>query len=340
MAVDIVGGGFDEPQYMFTEPDARPPFERAANFGIRAALFDEGDRSPATIGSEVIRPDRDYSRERPVSDAVFAAFHGYFAYDRTPVKATLVETDDSHPDWRRDTVTFPAAYPGETVTVYLFLPKRTAPPYQTLVFLPGAEQFAVRSSREMLSSPPFAHIVRSGRAVAAPIVKGAFERGTPEFSSSISKEGLIWRDYLVAIEKDIARTLDYLETRPDLDAGRMGYIGNSRGAAIAPIVLALEPERLKTAVLMLPGLYLARPKPEVDVFNYLPRVRQPVLMLGGRYDFIFVERQSQVPFFEGLGTPAADKRHVSYDSGHNIPIAEMIKESLDWLDRTLGTVAR
>jgi hypothetical protein len=41
-----------------------------------------------------------------------------------------------------------------------------------------------------------------------------------------------------------------------------------------------------------------------------------------------------------LGTPGDLKRRVAYDTGHNVPQAEMIKETLDWLDRYLGPVQR
>ena len=335
----ILGGAWDEPPYMFTEMDARPPMERAANFGIRGARVDEGDRSLEQLGGEILRPDRDYARESPVADPVFAAYRRFYAYDRTPPKAITTATDDAHPEWRIETVTFPAAY-GETVTAHVFLPKIGAPPYQALIFVTGADQFVVRSSRSLLKNPPFAHIVRSGRAVILPIVKGAFERGTDRFSSTTSKEGTLWRDYTVALEQDLARTLDYLETRRDIDHDRIGYVGSSRGASLSPLVLALEPARLKTAVLWIPGLYLSRPALEVDVFNFLPRVRQPVLMLSGRFDFIFPERSSQLPFFGLLGTAADRKRRVAYDTGHNLPPTEQIKETLDWLDRTLGPVSR
>lgn len=336
----IMGGAWDEPQHMFTETDARPAFERAANFGIRAVRFDEGDRSAEKLGGPIARPDRDYARERPIADPVFAAYRGFFAYDRTPIKAITKATEDAHPEWRIETVTFPAAYGGETVTAHVFLPKNAAPPYQAILFLTGSAQFVVRSSQGQVNSPSFAHVVRSGRAVVMPIVKGAYERGSDQFSTTTSKEGALWRDYTVAIEKDLARTIDYLETRPDIDRDRIGFLGNSRGASLSPLVLALEPDRLKTAVLMIPGLYLARPAPEVDVFNFLPRVKQPVLMLSGRFDFIFPERGSQLPFFQMLGAPADRKQRVAYDTGHNLPPTEMIKETLDWLDRTLGPVKR
>ena len=69
-----------------------------------------------------------------------------------------------------------------------------------------------------------------------------------------------------------------------------------------------------------------------------PRVKAPVLMLNGRFDFIFPTASSQEPMFRLLGTPKEQKRRVVYDTGHDIPRTEMIKESLNWLDRYLGPV--
>ena len=37
-------------------------------------------------------------------------------------------------------------------------------------------------------------------------------------------------------------------------------------------------------------------------------------------------------------TPADRKRRVVYDTGHNLPQNEAVKETLDWLDRELGPV--
>jgi formylglycine-generating enzyme required for sulfatase activity/dienelactone hydrolase len=335
----ILGGAWDEPAYMFTETDARSPLERSANFGIRGARYDDGDRSAEELGGLIPKAFRDYAKEVPAADAVFAAYRRFFSYDRTPVTAVMKATRDAA-EWRIETVAFPAAYGGETVLVHVFLPKSAPPPWQGVLFLMGSSQFGLRSSQDQLESPSFAHVLRSGRAVAMPIVKGAFERGTEQFTSATSRETELWRDYTVAIVKDLARTLDYLDTRSDVVHDRVGYLGVSRGAALAPLILSLEPTRLKTAVLMIPGLWLVRPAAEVDVFNYLPRVTQPTLMLSGHYDFIFPEQSSQLPFFQALGTPPDRKRRVAYDTGHNLPPAEMIKETLDWLDATLGPVGR
>ena len=61
-------------------------------------------------------------------------------------------------------------------------------------------------------------------------------------------------------------------------------------------------------------------------------------MLNGSFDFIFPVKTSQEPMFRLLGTPKEHKRRVLYDTGHDIPRIEMIKETLNWLDRYLGPV--
>ena len=42
--------------------------------------------------------------------------------------------------------------------------------------------------------------------------------------------------------------------------------------------------------------------------------------------------------FDLLGTPLVDKQRLVYPGGHSVPRVEMIKESLHWLDRYLGSV--
>ena len=78
--------------------------------------------------------------------------------------------------------------------------------------------------------------------------------------------------------------------------------------------------------------------PEVDLFNFAPRVRAATLMLNGRNDFVYESATSQQPLFRLLGTPARDKRHVQFDSGHIPPIQDVMREVLDWFDRYLGPV--
>jgi hypothetical protein len=49
---------------------------------------------------------------------------------------------------------------------------------------------------------------------------------------------------------------------------------------------------------------------------------------------------SQRPLFRLLGTADGDKHHVIYESGHAVLGNDLIRPSLDWLDRYLGPVKR
>ena len=72
-----------------------------------------------------------------------------------------------------------------------------------------------------------------------------------------------------------------------------------------------------------------------------PRVKVPVLLLGGRYDYMIPVETAQRPLMKLLGTPEVDKRHVIFEAGHlPLPRAEVIRETLDWLDRYQGRGSR
>jgi len=136
--------------------------------------------------------------------------------------------------------------------------------------------------------------------------------------------------------KDFKRSVDYLETRQEIDTGRLAYYGVSWGGWLGSIIPALE-DRLKASVLLAAGL-TGDGRPEVRDINYVTRVKIPTLMLTGKYDMEFLHETSQRPMFDLLGTPARDKQMRVYNTDHMPPRNEYIKETLAWLDRYLGTV--
>ena len=83
---------------------------------------------------------------------------------------------------------------------------------------------------------------------------------------------------------------------------------------------------------------MSKALPEVDQINFLPRVRQPVLMLNGKHDMYFPIETSQKPMFNFLGTPKEDKKMIIFESGHLVPRTDFVKESLLWYDKYLGPV--
>ncbi|MEO8055387.1 MAG: hypothetical protein ABI768_09540, partial [Acidobacteriota bacterium] len=122
------------------------------------------------------------------------------------------------------------------------------------------------------------------------------------------------------------------------DAKAIAFYGLSLGAIDGVIFVALEP-RIRTAVFLAGGLRFQRVAPEVEPFNFAPRILIPVLLVAGRYDFGRPYETTQVPLFRAFGTPERDKKHVTFEGGHVPPrIQALVKEILDWLDRTLGPV--
>jgi dienelactone hydrolase/predicted Ser/Thr protein kinase len=333
----ILGGAWDEPVYMFTDAEARSPFDREATFGFRCVKYIGDDPLPAAATAMLEFPSRDYSKEKPVSDEVFGAYARMYSYDNTDLKPVLEQADDSSPDWKREKITFAAAYGGERMSAYLFVPKGYTPPYQTVMYFPGSNALHQRSSEvDFGGRPGFDFLIKSGRAVMVPIYKSTYERGDG-LESDYPNMTTTWRDHVVAWSKDLGRSIDYLETRPDIAHDKLGYYGVSWGAQMGAILPAVEP-RLRVSLLIVGGFSIQRALPEVEPINFTPRITLPTLMLNGRYDFFYPTVTSQEPMFRFLGAPAEHKRRVVYETGHNIPRPELIKETLNWLDKYLGPV--
>ncbi len=273
---------------------------------------------------------RDYRLEKPVSDEVFGAFARLYSYDASDLKPTVENVDGASDHWRVERVSYNAAYGGERVIAYLFLPKNAKPPYQTVVYFPHAGGLALDSFQQA-EMAYLGFLVKSGRALLFPMYKATYER---RLKAPLAGPNAL-RDTVIQQVKDVRRSIDYLRTRQDIAGDRLAYFGVSMGATIAPIVLAVE-RRFKTAILWSGGLPMTPRLPENDPINFAPRVVLPVLMLNGRDDFTFPVESSQEPLFRLLGTPPAEKQRGLYDGGHVFPFSRMIKDSLDWLDRHLG----
>ena len=332
----ILGGGWNEPQYMASGTQTtQPAFDRSPANGIRlVAYLDDADDPDLQRALQPVEPEPvpDYREmASPPSDDVFEVYRAMFAYDPTPLEPR-VEAADTTRYRVRQTISFDAAYGGERMLLHLYLPRTSDPPVQTVVYWPGAQASWLASIDQ---GPAFTadFVVRSGRAVALPVFKGTLERQSDQRPAGIRGA----RDRRIQQLQDLMRTIDYLETRDDLDTERLGYYGFSWGGGWAPLALSLEP-RFHAAVLHVAGLYDYRPLPEVDPLNYLSRVEVPVLMVNGRLDAVFPLETHARPFFDLLGTATEDKRFFVFEGGHVVPRRELIREALDWLDRYLGPV--
>jgi cephalosporin-C deacetylase-like acetyl esterase len=318
---------------------AKSPWDRDSTNGIRLVqTFDESETLARLRQPVDQRERRDYRREQPASDAEFAVYRRLYAYDALPLNAEVVASDEGE-HWVRERVAFDLPY-GERGGAILYLPKNAVKPFRTIIYW-GPSGLLAHKSADDEYLEAFSFLVRSGLAVVQPIFKGSFDRDDAAFSIThggllAQSDGTKYRDFQIKWVQDLSRTIDYLETRDDLESGRLGYYGFSWGGQAAPIVLTVE-NRIHAAVLNVGGLWdIYRFMPEIDPLNFVTRVRTPVLMLNGQYDVVFPLETAQLPMFELLGTPPEDKKHFVTPAAHIVPKDVLIRETLDWFDRYLG----
>jgi eukaryotic-like serine/threonine-protein kinase len=330
----ILGGSWKSQSYLYSDPEALSPFDRSETNGFRCV------RNIHPLPQEAANPVkplvRDFSHFKPVSDEVFHAYKLLYAYPESPLNAKVEGVVEDTVDWRKEKITFDAGYGGERMSAYLYLPKSVRPPYQTVLFFPSARVEMLYDSRELGDVKFFDYVVQSGRAVMYPVYQDTYERHVKFYLPF----GVLSSELNIDQYKDAARALDYLATRPDIDSNKLAYLGVSMGSAKGVIITTLLQDRLKTAIFLDGGYFLNPPVQGSDQADFAPRMKKPVLMVNGRYDFAFSLEQAQNPLFAMLATPEKDKRHVVLDTPHDVTQQrpQLLKAVLEWLDHYLGRV--
>jgi formylglycine-generating enzyme required for sulfatase activity/cephalosporin-C deacetylase-like acetyl esterase len=332
-----VGGAWSDPSYFFSGPNVQSPFDRLPSNGFRLADYQDGDFE-GEAEADMPLLTRDYDEEQPVSDEVFQVFADQFDYDPAPLEAVVEETIE-YEFGTIERVSFDGVGWGR-IHGYLYLPGETEPPFQTVVWFPGSGAARLRPDTDPRDQGGIQHFVASGRAVFWPVVRGTYSRADadqpPNMNTTWPKPTREYVEYVRSWVSEVRRSIDYLETRPEIDGEKLAYYGTSWGGRLGAIVPAVE-TRFKLNLLMLGGLASGTALPEVDQINYVTRITVPTLMLNGRHDPLEPVATAQLPMLRLLGTPDADKHHIIYEGhAHSLPRNERSRETLDWLDRYFG----
>ncbi len=336
-----LGGAWGDNASLYQMAETERPMQRLPQNGLR--LMHSLSGTP--VSNELLQPIRllfdnnaTWKRE-PVSDEAFEAMRFQFATAHVkPINVSVQEIQQS-PVWVVEEVIL--EFQGAAnATIYIARPRIHHSPLQPIIYGPPGDCCLLkRSNRSILEQlrPPSDVVVKGGRALVMPIWAGSYERVLPPAPDPEVKTDREQQAALLWFH-DISTTLDYLESRADIDMSKAGFLGISQ-MALAGNSLAIE-KRLKVGVLISAGVNGIRHHPMSDIVNYAPRIKIPILMINGRFDFFYPYEQSQKRLFDLLGTPANQKRHVVYDVGH-FEYAQpnsIAMEVSNWLDQYLGVV--
>lgn len=176
--------------------------------------------------------------------------------DRTPLNARVTGTMDRGP-YRIENIVF-ESFPKVYVTANLYIPTGGKPPYPAILAPVGHSengkayhyyqhlyQNLARQGYVVLSYDPFGQGERlqytdpkTGRSLYGP---------TGEHTQAGRPMVLMGESFALYCAWDGIRGLDYLVSRPEVDAGRLGCTGQSGGGTMTMFLAALEP-RLRAAV--------------------------------------------------------------------------------------------
>jgi len=240
---------------------------------------------------------------------------------------------------------------GENVPAYLFLPKATPGPHPCILLLHG---YGGSKDDSLL---PAAAFLATGIAVFAPDMQYHGDRavaGKDIFSADVLDN----RAAMIQTIVDCRRAIDFLETRPEIDAKRIAFVGVSLGGILGGVLSGVD-QRIKAVVLIVaggdwgslllksqigaakkirelhPGLkseQIAELMDPVDPINFIGRVSpRPLLMQNGNQDNI-VPVECNNKLYDAAGQP---KNINWYDAGHAVPLLQVFPKVLTWIKQNL-----
>jgi dienelactone hydrolase len=191
---------------------------------------------------------------------------GGFSLERLALRAATIDAR-SFPSYRREKVVFDSR-PGVTVLAYVLVPTQATPPVPTVICVPGHgrgvddivgidEQGRDRTDKTGYQHDFAIQVAEAGLAAVAIEPMGFGCRRDPlNARQGLSRKGcepiaggalMIGQTMIGWRVWDIMRTLDYIASRPELDASRVGCMGISGGGTATLFAAAIEP-RLRAAM--------------------------------------------------------------------------------------------
>jgi dienelactone hydrolase len=190
---------------------------------------------------------------------------GSFPAHRGPLKPVTIEVRE-FPGYRREKFAIESR-PGVSVTGYLLTPKNRTAPHPAMICVPGHGRGVDdivgidAKGRDRTDKDGYQHdfaiqAVEAGMAAVAIEPMGFGHRRDPitrrkgagaSACQPAAGAALLFGETMIGWRVwDVMRTIDWIESRPELDAGRVGCMGISGGGTCTTFSAALDP-RIRVA---------------------------------------------------------------------------------------------
>ncbi|MCC7494519.1 MAG: alpha/beta fold hydrolase [Fimbriimonadaceae bacterium] len=282
---------------------------------------------------------------QPCDDATYAKYAALYEKPDTPAMVEVLRTTNEG-GTKVDSIEFYSAK-DQKVSGYLMIPpsQKKLPVLLALHGLGGSKDDFVQAAPMLaMFGVEMAILALDAQYHGTRRVEGKNVVGDPQALQAVFTQTVI--DYRVA--------MDYLATRPELDATRVGVAGMSMGAMQGTILTALEP-KIKTAMLAVGGgdwISLLRESPApfvkavrdanpntdwetlrplldpIDPVNFASRLgKRPILLMNATNDEIIPKRCADTLHAAAVGEPL---EKIWLPSGHQLPGEEVAQKLLTW----------
>lgn len=267
--------------------------------------------------------------------------YSYYNYDQDlPLKDSVKLLKDTT-GYKLSYVTFRSVH-NQKVTALLTVPKTGTEPLPVIILMHGAGD---RKTVDYIETGN-EYFLKSGYAVLRLDIANHGDRFVDDYDFSFTDGYRYWtRDIVIQTVFDLRRAVDFIQTRKELDADRIGYFGISLGGIIGTIFCGVEP-RVKVPVIALGGGgmhlmfgmdalsddtkdYLSIMEPNNFVEIIAPR---PLLMINAENDDIVPPMMSKLMF----SVANEPKEIIWYPARHHdIPIDKVYPDGIRWFQKYL-----
>lgn len=271
----------------------------------------------------------------PPSNEAFSATREFFDYEKgVPLEVNITERRNID-GAVREKIVF-SGVDGSRVPGYFAIPQEGEGPFPCVILMHGLGG----SKSDWWDEESFHRgglltkaLLGNGIAVLTLDCEHHGERGASnDFESPdvfVFQRGWLYRarDMIVKSAVEHRRAMDYLESRPEIAADRIGVLGYSMGGMMTFQLAAID-DRVSVCVSSVSPILKDGPM-SLRVQNFAPFIDDiPVLMMIGDEDRRNYSPQDAQALLDLI--PAPDRSLIRYESGHRLPV-EWITESSNWL---------